>query len=171
MPGAKSSSSCTTRISAACDLEEAGEHLHRAPARVHEALRQHEPGACCRSQPADQRLVLGVLAQRDARLLRKALDQPEAGIVARALVVLARIAQADHETDGAGQGLLLLFLLGLVARLLAALVGGLLAGLLAGLGSLVPAGRAFGGLLGRRLLGRRHLGRRHGLGRDVPPPR
>jgi hypothetical protein len=78
------------------DLEEAREHLHRPPARVHEVLRQHQPGAA-RLVAADQRLELGVLAQRRVRLRREALDQPEAGVVPGGLVAVARVAEADDE--------------------------------------------------------------------------
>ena len=75
------------------DLEEAGEHLHRLPGQVHERLRQKEPGAS--GVLADQRLELRVLAQDDGVHLRKALHEPEAGVVARALVLLAGVPQAD----------------------------------------------------------------------------
>ena len=61
---------------------------------------------------------LPVLAQHDAAGRGEALDQPEAGVVPRALVLLAGVAQPDDETDQ----LLLLFLLALVG-------GGLLASL------------------------------------------
>src|SRR5258706_2419985 len=67
------------------DLEKAGQHLHRTAARVHETLRQDQPGAAAgntRRHAAYERLVLAVLAQRDARLHGKALHQPEAGVVA-----------------------------------------------------------------------------------------
>src|SRR5260221_963097 len=128
------------------DLEESREHLHRMPARVHEALRQHQPGTVA-GEPPHQRLVLAVLAQRHARLHGEALHQPEAGVVARAFVLLAWISQADNEPDrpgayGFGQDLLLLFLLGRVSARLAALLAGLVARFLALLrarrGTLVP---------------------------------
>src|SRR5688572_6479445 len=77
------------------ELEEACEHLHRLAAQVHERLRQQEPGAG--GILADQRLELRVLAQHEAAGLREALDQPEPRVVPRALVLLARIAQADHQ--------------------------------------------------------------------------
>jgi hypothetical protein len=74
------------------DLEEPREHLHRAAARVHEALGHEQPGAA-RFMPADQRLEFRILAQADAVGQREALEQPEARVVARALVLLARIAE------------------------------------------------------------------------------
>src|SRR5690606_25507284 len=80
------------------DLEEAGEHLHGTPARIHEALRQEQPGARA-LEAGDERLVLGVLAEVGALRDGKALHQPRAGVVARALVLLARVAKADDETD------------------------------------------------------------------------
>src|SRR2546430_6192311 len=80
------------------DLEEAGEHLHRPAARVHEALRLEQPRARG-LVAADQRLELRVLAQRHAVRRRETLDQPEARVVPRALVLLARVAQAYDETD------------------------------------------------------------------------
>src|SRR5207245_8173873 len=138
------------------DLEKPGEHLHRPAARVHEALRQQEPGTG-RIVAADERLEFAVLAQHYAARLGEALDQPEAGVVPRALVLLARVAQADNEADG--HALFLLFLLALVrgCRLLCAL----------GRRSLVAAlgGSAFfcalaflrrDGLLGRGNLRRRY---------------
>src|SRR6185295_3616702 len=79
------------------DLEEAGEHLHRLAAEVHERLRQQEPGAI--GVLADQRLELRVLAQRHAAGLREALHQPEAGVVPRALVLLAGIAQTYDKAN------------------------------------------------------------------------
>src|SRR5688572_28444152 len=79
------------------DAEEAGQHLHRLPAQVHEGLRQQEPGAA--GILADQRLELRVLAQREAARLRKALHQPEAGVVPRALVLRAGVPQADNQPD------------------------------------------------------------------------
>ena len=89
------------------DPEEAGEHLHRLTARVHEA----SAAGAARPRPrarsldlADERLELRVLAQRDAARRSEALDQPEARVVPRALVLLARVAEADDEAD---QGLLL----------------------------------------------------------------
>src|SRR5688572_13199146 len=78
------------------DLEEAGEHLHRLAAQVHERLRQQQPDV---GMLADQRLELRILAQRDAVGLREALHQPEACVVPRALVLLARVAQADDQTN------------------------------------------------------------------------
>src|SRR6185295_6406816 len=78
------------------DLEEAGEHLHRAAAAVHEALRHQQER---RVVAADQRLELPVLAQHDAVGRSEALHQPEAGVVPRALVLLARIAEPDDKAN------------------------------------------------------------------------
>src|SRR5258708_6252527 len=106
-------------------LHVARQHLHRPAARVHEALRQHQPGTGG-LVTADQRLEFAVLAQRRAARLGKTLDQPEAGVMARAFVLLAWIAQADNEANG--HALLLLFFLALVGdrTLLATLRRGLL---------------------------------------------
>src|SRR5262249_58763119 len=80
------------------DLEETGEHLYRAAARVHEALRLEQPRAGG-LVAADQRLELRVLAQRDAIAGGQALDQPEAHAVARSLVFPARAAHAHGRAD------------------------------------------------------------------------
>src|SRR6478752_4478731 len=83
--------------------EKPGEHLHRAAAAIHEALRHQEPGTRIGTRgldASDQRLVLRLLAQRDVVCLRKALHQPEAGVVARTLVLLARVAEPDNQADG-----------------------------------------------------------------------
>ena len=90
------------------DLEEAGEHLHRPAARVHEALRQEQPGAALVLDAAPTSAwYFGSLRSATPLGRGEALDQPEARVVARALVLLARVAEADDETDQAG--LLLLF--------------------------------------------------------------
>src|SRR5260221_205020 len=92
------------------DLEEPGDHLHRIPAGIHEALRQQQPrrgGVVA----ADQRLELRVLAQRHPGRGGQPFDQPETRVVARALVLLARIAEPDNEAD---HRLLLVFLVALV---------------------------------------------------------
>src|SRR2546430_15289490 len=107
--------------------------------------------------PADERLELRVLAQDYAVRRGEALDQPEARVVARALVLLAWVAQAHDETD---QGLLLLFLLALVGSGLLGSLGSRRRALLAALGGRSALGTllAFlrrGGLLGGRDLGRR----------------
>src|SRR5688572_21136289 len=77
------------------DPEKAGEHLHRLPGKIHEGLRKKKPGAV--AVLSDERLELRVLAQHDAVCLRKALHEPEAGIVARALVLFARVAEPNNE--------------------------------------------------------------------------
>src|SRR5439155_25784889 len=77
-------------------------------------------------------------------------------VVARALVLLARVAQADDETDQGG--LLLLFFLGFFR--LFGLLGGLRSSLRSGLLTLRWR-LAF--LRRSGLLGRRHFGRRHRL--------
>src|SRR5690242_6250471 len=84
---------------------------------------------------------------------RVPLDEPEARVVARALVFLAWVAQADHEADHGG--LLLLFLLFFLA-LVALVASGLVRPLLRG-----GARRGLAFLRRRRLLGGRHLRRRH----------
>src|SRR5690606_18473825 len=80
------------------DLEEPGEQLHRPTACVHKALRHEKPGTA-RLVAADQRLELRILAQRHALGGRKPFHQPEPGVVASALVLLARVPQADHQAD------------------------------------------------------------------------
>src|SRR6476660_3573319 len=137
------------------DPEEAGEHLHRLTARFHEALRKEQPGRARGTRSldlADEGLEFSVLAQCDALGRSKALDQPEARVVPRALVLLARVAQAYDESD---QGLLLLFLLALVGS--RGLLRGSLA-LLAFLALLALGRRTFAFLRRSRLLGGRNVG-------------
>ena len=78
------------------DPEEARHHLHRPAARVHVALRQHQPRPA-RLVAADQRLELAVLAQHRAALRGQPLDEPEARVVPGGGVLVARIAEADDQ--------------------------------------------------------------------------
>ena len=45
----------------------------------------------------DQRLELGVLAQRSVAIHGKAFDQPEARVVPRPLVAVSRVAEPYYE--------------------------------------------------------------------------
>src|SRR5215472_3325331 len=99
-PGAKSSSSCTMRTSSGLILKN--------PASICTGRPLAFMKVCGRSsEPPAQRLELGVLAQHDAVRRGKALHQPEASVVPRALVLLARVAQADYQSYA--QALFLLF--------------------------------------------------------------
>ena len=107
VPGAKSSSSCTTRISSGSILKKPASICTARPLAFMKRLRQQQPGAVARCVPTSA-WYFGSLRSATPLDCGEALDQPEAGVVPRALVLLARVAQADDEADR--RHLLLVFL-------------------------------------------------------------
>ena len=100
VPLGRSISSCATSISRRRDLVEPQHARHRAAAAVHEGHRLDQPDLLAADAHARElRLVFALVAKRAAVAARQLIHQPEAGVVARARVLGARIAEPDDELE------------------------------------------------------------------------
>src|SRR6185503_9046593 len=108
------------------DLEVLGEGAHGLAAAVHVAHRLHEPQRRVRDRhAADVGVVAALRLQAAIVAARQLVDEPETRVVARVLVLDARIAEADDQLQRTSRHTLLLAVALLrVLGVLAALRGG-----------------------------------------------